>query len=521
MEPPGGGGSKKPKGAAAAPAVEMAGDDVLGEILLRLPDTASLARAALACKLWRRVASDPALLRRFHSLHEPPLLGFLMMGPPPRPEPVGYKGPDHRFLPASSRNPHIAAAAKAAIYYHFEDFAARNPRSGALIDRWVLRGCDGGRLLLSYGDFHREELAVYDPIARTAEFLPRPDDHDIQFEFMTFMFRVHHALVTSQADASFRVFVAQFMCGRIYGAVFSSRTGEWAMLPSLRASDPWNMRAGMRAGRFVYWKSNTCLKRYFDPNPIEQAAVLDTTTMEWRLIEAPFPSKESYCVADIAEHGGLCLVASKEQCLQLWVCGNDGWVIKKKVFLLKEFASLKLLRRDEWMKRVRVLEVRDGYVYMELWSIRKPNSYLLVLNWQTMKLRVLANDTDEKYRGPAFPFFMTWAPPMLSPAECNKVRRQHASQLEMSLRMLRSSAASMLNASSSYEVVSRPKQKALRSIPEKHITRFKNENLKKLDKTCKPPSVKMRKKFKLVTAATHPAPRATAFTSSPSNLIDH
>jgi hypothetical protein len=42
-----------------------------------------------------------------------------------------------------------------------------------------------------------------------------------------------------------------------------------------------------------------------------------------------------------------------------------------------------------------------------------------------------------------------------------------------------------------------------------------------LRKTCKPPSVKMRRKFELVTAATHPAPRATDFTSSPSNLIDH
>ncbi|GJN32537.1 hypothetical protein PR202_gb21051 [Eleusine coracana subsp. coracana] len=418
MEPVDGGGCKKAK-LPAAPAVEATGDDVLGDIFLLLPDTASLARAALTCKRWRRVASDPALLRRFHSLHGPPLLGFVMLGPPPRPREIGYRGPDHRFLPAtSSRNPHIAAAA-AATDAHIEDFAARNPRSGALINRWVLRGSDGGRFLLTYGDLHRQELAVYDPIARTAEHFRCPGE--IEFDFWD-VYRVHYALVADDTDASFRVFAAQFS-GCMKGAVFSSRTGEWTALPHLaaRAGPWWSMRNGTRAGRFAYWKSDTNLKRYCSVE-VEEIVVLDTTTMEWTLIVAPFPAKESYCVADIAEHGGLCIVSSKEQCLQIWARGTDGWVIKRQIFLLKEFAVLKRLRRDEWMKRVRVLEVRDGHVYLEFWSIRMPHSYFLVLNWQTMNLRVLANDADEKHRGPVFPFFMTWAPPLLSPAEASSSR---------------------------------------------------------------------------------------------------
>jgi len=90
----------------------------------------------------------------------------------------------------------------------------------------------------------------------------------------------------------------------------------------------------------------------------------------------------------------------------------------------KKKKKKKRLRQDEWMKRVRILAVRDGCVYMEFWSIRKPNSYLLVLNWETMKLRVIANNTTDKYRGPAFPFFMTWAPPLLSPAEQQRLRLQ-------------------------------------------------------------------------------------------------
>jgi hypothetical protein len=61
-------------------------------------------------------------------------------------------------------------------------------------------------------------------------------------------------------------------------------------------------------------------------------------------------------------------------------------------------------------------------VYMEFWSIRMPHSYFLVLNWETMKLRVFANESDEKFRGLALPFFMTWAPPLLSPAGVSSSR---------------------------------------------------------------------------------------------------
>ncbi|KAJ1278273.1 hypothetical protein BS78_04G067400 [Paspalum vaginatum] len=407
-----GGGRKKPKNGAAAPAgyveVEVtSNDDLLREILVRLPDTASLARAALACKRWRRVASDPSL-RRFHSLHAPPpLLAFIMSEAPPR---VYYdcEGPNRLVLRIPSSNPHLAAAD-----FRLKDFTSKNPRSGSVIDEWLLRGYDGGLLLLSYGLIQHEELTVYDPIARTADFLRRPDFGSIG---------VHYALVADDGVA-FRVFAAQFFDGRVMGAVFDSRTGEWAALPTLGAPYPWYMRGGMRAGRFAYWQSNTNL-RAGNSNEAEHTLVFDTIAMVWTLIQVPFPTKESYCVADIAEHGGLCLVASKEQTLQLWVRENNRWAIKKEVLLLKEFELLKKLRHDERMKRVRILAVRDGYIYMEFWSTRKPNSYLLVLNWETMELSVYANRTTGKYRGPAFPFLMTWAPPLLSPAKVHALDLQ-------------------------------------------------------------------------------------------------
>ncbi|CAM0946895.1 unnamed protein product [Alopecurus aequalis] len=51
-------------------------DNLLPLIIVRVGFPTSLLRAALVCKRWLGVASDPALLREFRKLHPPSLLGF-------------------------------------------------------------------------------------------------------------------------------------------------------------------------------------------------------------------------------------------------------------------------------------------------------------------------------------------------------------------------------------------------------------------------------------------------------------
>ncbi|TVU32485.1 hypothetical protein EJB05_24216, partial [Eragrostis curvula] len=70
------GSAPPPPASAAAISMVLGNDDLLHEILLRLGFPTSLVRAAVVCRRWFRVASNPAFLRRFRDLHPPRLLGF-------------------------------------------------------------------------------------------------------------------------------------------------------------------------------------------------------------------------------------------------------------------------------------------------------------------------------------------------------------------------------------------------------------------------------------------------------------
>jgi hypothetical protein len=140
-------------------------DDVLAEILLRVPSAKDLARASASFVSFRRVASTPRFLRRFHALHAPPPLGVFCC------RPDGGAG-FHPALP-----PHASASAARALARAADfSFAFLSPPC----DAWLVRDCRDGRFLLDRalaGSTAFTEVAVCDPLFRRYCLLPPiPDD---------------------------------------------------------------------------------------------------------------------------------------------------------------------------------------------------------------------------------------------------------------------------------------------------------------------------------------------------------
>ncbi|KAF0905119.1 hypothetical protein E2562_000917 [Oryza meyeriana var. granulata] len=141
-------------------------DDLLAEIFIRLPTPEDLVRASAACVSFRRLVTDRSFLRRFRSLHAPPLVGFL----------------DHKgFHPALP--PHPSAPAARAVSDAADFTLSFLPSPGS----WMVRDVRDGRVLVDRDPEAESggsdepliftEIAVCDPLRRRFLLLPPiPDD---------------------------------------------------------------------------------------------------------------------------------------------------------------------------------------------------------------------------------------------------------------------------------------------------------------------------------------------------------
>ncbi|KAI4978897.1 hypothetical protein ZWY2020_015650 [Hordeum vulgare] len=80
-------------------------NELVQEILLRLPTLADLVRASASCPSFRLLISCHSFLRRLRKLHTPPLLGFL--------------SPSRKFFRVIMPSPSASAASAADISFSF------------------------------------------------------------------------------------------------------------------------------------------------------------------------------------------------------------------------------------------------------------------------------------------------------------------------------------------------------------------------------------------------------------------
>ncbi|KAF8702785.1 hypothetical protein HU200_032616 [Digitaria exilis] len=145
-------------------------DDVLAEILLRLPSPRDVARASASCASFRRVVSTRSFLRRFRRLHAPPPpLGVFCCYPAGSGGGVTAAGSQfHASVPPHPSAPLARAVARSADF----SFAFLPPPAAD----WLVRDCRDGRFLLDRaredGSTAFTEIAICDPVFRRYRLLP-------------------------------------------------------------------------------------------------------------------------------------------------------------------------------------------------------------------------------------------------------------------------------------------------------------------------------------------------------------
>ncbi|KAF0917306.1 hypothetical protein E2562_017482 [Oryza meyeriana var. granulata] len=291
-------------------------DDIVADILLRLPSAASIARALFASKHWWRVACSPTFFRRLRAVHAYPLLLGHFAAQASSPLPL--------FHPARLHSDSVLAA----MVRRGDFFLTRLQVFG----RCTLEDSRDGLLLFS----SRTKLIVFDPVGHHTVPIRRPPRRSFPYHgYAAHTFCFFPDITTGGAEAEcFRVVSLQHRRQSVRAEVFDYGTRSWTIHPgtALRParSHGNQLFPAMHAAGRIYWKYRT--------EPILLA--LDAKTMRFLYVRTPpgVTSRSPYAVGE-RDDGACCLVhvahGAPDGCprLQVWlhcvVGGNEvePWVL--------------------------------------------------------------------------------------------------------------------------------------------------------------------------------------------------
>ncbi|TVT97318.1 hypothetical protein EJB05_57439, partial [Eragrostis curvula] len=375
-------------------------DDIVLQIFLWLPSLAALARAACACRAWRRaVASSPDFRCRFRVLHRPPLLGLFFDTAARCQYPCVPA-----FVPIRPRDSDLAAAVRGGDFF----LTSLHDRSGDD----VILDCHGGYILLTdKGDEGVEKFAVLNPLMRRCRHVFGMSLDDAFGHLHPYLFKAR--LACSEKDAtSFRVVLLANEDDCICASVFSSETGKWSVSPWVnipQSSDGDDFRSNlvwledesrMQANGFLYWV-------YFYGQ--RHLVSLNTVTMKFSFAEMPL-CLGRHCTYDAGEtkDGETCIVFSDRFNIGVLMQTRDDdgverWVLNRVMNLVQ--TSLVPDRT-----KLFVFAVRDGYAYLSTSAKSKDPRvpcWFMSLCLETMRLEKLFRRT---FDCDAHPYIMAWPP---------------------------------------------------------------------------------------------------------------
>uniref|UniRef100_A0A0D9ZI43 F-box domain-containing protein n=1 Tax=Oryza glumipatula TaxID=40148 RepID=A0A0D9ZI43_9ORYZ len=392
-------------------------DDVLAEILVRVPSSCDLARASAACSSFCRIATSPRFLRRFRSLHAPLPLGVLC--------PDGAAA----FHPAMPPHPSAPAARALALAADFA-FSFLPPPARA----WLLRDHRDGRFLLDRalagGSTAFTDVAVCDPLFRRYVLLPPiPDDlaASVQNPYLqrggdgglqSRSSEIFLASCGSDAGGEEPLFAVIWMAccrGKLVAFFFSSESQQWRALSppehyALSTRRVMGVRLGQRnhAHGCFYWMI-TLTHRWL---------VLDTRRMEFLVVDiSPVLSGRAMMFSNqiitLESMDGWTIVVvadvfrSDKRCVLYFykfMYFSDRWQLQSKINL-----------PEEWGYRFRgIIGASEGYLFIKLdhpkQNLGDPvqqNAMYFMFDIKTMQLgrfsEICSGTVSEAYLHTGFP----------------------------------------------------------------------------------------------------------------------
>ncbi|CAO1941638.1 unnamed protein product [Urochloa humidicola] len=322
-------------------------DDLLADILIRLPTLEDLGRACASCPAFRRVITGRAFHRRLRALHPPSLLGFHTFS--------------SLFHPVEPPHPSARAARALAEAADFEFSFLPGPGF------WMVRDACGGRFVLDRDEVTDPAfttIAVCDPLFRRYALLPPiPQDlaaavdrpHPVNGERRCDVFFAPCAegeeatAAVAGAPESFKVIWMAQCPTKLVAFVFSSDSRQWRAVASPSWGDLDPSMSPVTDHSVLLWRNYAygcfywCLSGF--PFRSNQLVVLDMGRMEFYLVNHPSGHRlEEFAMVELGGNRlGMFMLPSNhtEGCVLLLFSANrpnqgDGaseWLLENRVWL--------------------------------------------------------------------------------------------------------------------------------------------------------------------------------------------